>query len=166
MVSASCGLASCSGRRSGGHLHLDCAPRVVSCRCHHRHMIGGIEMHHQYSRGTDTSHTLKSRWTARRLQSEIRRLNLLSAPMALPRIVHGYQQLISRRRHHLLLRLDFVSASGSDLKVQCGSGAVVIVVGISGHSLKVFITPVVLMPYVPRWNMCCPFNSPDLKILI
>lgn len=159
-------LASCSDKRSGDRLHPDCVSTGGLMRCHRRRMTGRTGLRHRDSQGIDTSHTSKSHWAVRRLPSETHHLNLLSVPMVSLRIVHGYQQWISRRRHNLLLRLDFVSASGSDLKVQCGSGAVVIVVGISGLSFEVFITPVVLMLYVPRWNMCFPFNSPDLKILI
>ena len=66
-VSASCGLASCSGRRSGGHLHHPCGPKGAICRRHRHRMTGRIGLRHRDSRGTDTSHTLKSRWTARRL---------------------------------------------------------------------------------------------------
>ena len=34
MFSASFGLASCSGRRSGGYFHRPCGPKVASCRRH------------------------------------------------------------------------------------------------------------------------------------
>ena len=92
MVSASCGLASCSGRQSGGHLHHPCDPRVVSCRCHHRHMIGRTGLFRRDSRGIDTSHTSKSRWDARRLQSGTHRLNWLYVPM------EGIQSLTAHRQ--------------------------------------------------------------------
>ncbi len=61
MVSASCALASCSGRQIGGHHLLLCAPKEANCRRHRRHMTGRIGLHHRDSRGTDTSHISESK---------------------------------------------------------------------------------------------------------
>ena len=48
---------------------------------------------------TDIAHTSKSRWAARRLQSGILRLNLLSVPMAWIQSLSAYRQPSLRRRH-------------------------------------------------------------------
>ncbi len=61
MVSASCALASCSGRQIGGHLYLHCVPKIVRCRCYRLRMTGRIGLHHRDSRGTDTSHISESK---------------------------------------------------------------------------------------------------------
>lgn len=74
-VSASCELASCSGRRSGGHLHHLCVPRVVSCR--RLRMTERIGLLHRDSQGIDTSRISEFRWAVRRLPPEILRLNWL-----------------------------------------------------------------------------------------
>lgn len=92
-------LASCSGRRSGGRLHPDCVPMGGLMRCLRHRMTGRIGLHHRGSRGIDTSHTSKSRWAARRLQSGILRLNLLSVPMAWIQSLSAYRQPSLRRRH-------------------------------------------------------------------
>lgn len=99
MVSSSCGLASCNGRRSSGRLHPDCDPKGAMCRHHHLRMTGRIGSRHRDSRETDTSHTSESRWAARRLQSEIFRLNRISVPTAWIQSQSGHRQPSSQRWH-------------------------------------------------------------------
>lgn len=60
MDSASCWLASCSGRRSGGHPHHPCVPMGAMCRHLRLCMTGRIGLRHRDSRETDTSHTSES----------------------------------------------------------------------------------------------------------
>ena len=63
-VSASYALASCSGRRSGGHLHHPCDPRGAMCRHLRLRMTGRIELRHRDSRGTDTWRTSRFHWAS------------------------------------------------------------------------------------------------------
>lgn len=61
MVSASCALASCSGRQIGGHLYLHCVPKIVRCRCYRLRMTGRIGLRHRDSRGIDILHISESK---------------------------------------------------------------------------------------------------------
>ena len=61
MVLASCGLASCSDRQSGGHLHPDCVPMGGLMRYLRHRMTGRIGLRHRDSRGIDILHISESK---------------------------------------------------------------------------------------------------------
>ena len=80
-VSASCGLASCNGRRSADH--LPCDPRAYRYHCRYL-MTVRIGLRHRNSRGRDAWHTSKSRWAALQLPVKTYKKRLASGKTCLP----------------------------------------------------------------------------------